>query len=161
MVIDGCGGWGTLNLERGTVGLILGCRGRWILRFKLWILDLKFNGRERFDCGFVGVIGVGGVLVAELLDFHELTRNAAKGVGDADVVVKAGVRVGGLGMSGQQELTKVSGSNLEAGRREVNVVVVGQDVEHGFFANAIGGEAFLVQEPVLITTLVPVGDVAG
>ena len=39
-------------------------------------------------------------------------------------------------------------------------MVVGYDVEHGFFANAVGSQAFLVQEPVLVAALVPVGDVA-
>jgi hypothetical protein len=99
-------------------------------------------------------------LVTELLDLHELVGNAAKGIGDADVAVEAGVRVGGLGMSGQEELAQMSGGDLEAGDRQVNVVVVGQDVEDGFFANAVGSEAFLVQEPVLVATLVPVGNVA-
>ena len=100
-------------------------------------------------------------MVAELLDLHELVGDAAKGVGDADVVVEAGVRVGGLGMSGQEELAEMGGGDLEAGRREVDVVVVGQDVEDGFFANAVGSEAFLVQEPILVAALVPVGDVAS
>jgi hypothetical protein len=113
------------------------------------------------EFGSVEILGVAGILVAELLDFYELAGNAAKGVGDADVVVEAGFRVGGLGMSGQEELAEVSGSDLEADGGKVNVVVVGEDVEDGFFANAVGGEAFLVQEPVLVAALIPIRDVAS
>jgi hypothetical protein len=112
------------------------------------------------ELGIFEVIRAAWVLVTELLDVHKLARNAAKGVGDADAVVEAGVRVGGLGMSGQEELAEMSGSDLEAGGGQVDVVVVGQDVEDRFFANAVGGETFLVQEPVLVAALVPVGDVA-
>ena len=100
-------------------------------------------------------------MVTEFLDFHELVGNAAKGVGDADAVVEAGVRVGGFGVGRQEELAEMSGSDLKAGGGQVNVVVVGQDVEDGFFANAVGSEAFLVQEPILVAALVPVGDVAS
>ena len=86
----------------------------------LCVLNFEFGGREGISfwgtkVGMVGVIGVGRILVAELLDFHELVGNAAKGVGDADVIVEAGVRVGGLGMGGKEELAEVSGSDLEAG----------------------------------------------
>jgi hypothetical protein len=134
----------------------------------LCILNFEFGRGERFSfwvtwvglIGVIGLVGGGRVLVTELLDFHKLARNAAKRVGDADVVVEAGVRVGGLGMSGQEELAEMSGGDLEAGGGQINVVVVGEDVEDGLFANAVGGKAFLVQEPVLVATLVPVGDVA-
>ena len=52
----------------------------------------EFGRRERFSFWFtwVGLVGIlvgAGVLVAELLGLHELAGNAAKGVGDADVVV--------------------------------------------------------------------------
>src|SRR5689334_8847144 len=54
----------------------------------------------------------------------------------------------------------MGGGDLEAGGGQVDVVVVGQDIEHGFFANAVGSKAFLLQEPVVVATLVPVGNVA-
>jgi hypothetical protein len=135
----------------------------------LCILNFEFGRGERFSfwvtwvglIGVIGLVGGGRVLVTELLDFHKLARNAAKRVGDADVVVEAGFRVGGFGMSGQEELAEMSGGDLEAGGGQVDVVVVGQDIEHGFFANAVGSKAFLLQEPVLVTTLVPIGDVAS
>ena len=50
-------------------------------------------------------------------------------------------------MASQEELAEVGGGDLEAGGGEVNIVVVGQDIEDGFFANGVGGEAFLVQKP--------------
>jgi hypothetical protein len=54
----------------------------------------------------------------------------------------------------------MSGGDLEAGGGQVDVVVIGEDVEDGFFADAVCGKAFLVQEPVLVAALVPVGNVA-
>jgi len=63
-------------------------------------------------------------------------------------------------VASKQNLTEVGGGDLEAGGGEVDVVVAGQDVEESFFTNAVGPEAFLVQEPILMAALIPVGDVA-
>jgi len=40
-------------------------------------LNLEFDGQERLNCRGIGLVGIGRILVAEFLNFHELARNAA------------------------------------------------------------------------------------
>ena len=92
---------------------------------------------------------------------EELAGDAAKGIGSADVMLEAGFRVGVFGTAGEQELAEVCGGDLKAHGRQLKSVVVIEDVEDAFFADAVGVKAFLVEEPILIAALVPVGDVAS
>ena len=55
----------------------------------------------------------------------------------------------------------MGGGDLQTHSGEVEGAIAVQGVQDGFFTNAVGIEALLVEEPILVTTLIPVRDVAS
>jgi len=99
------------------------------------------------------------VTFCKFLEFDEDTGDTAKTVGQVEVLAEVGVRSIGMGLGEKEEFGEPGGGELEADLGKSGRVF-SAEVEESVLLEPGSVDALLCIEPVLVTTSIPIGDIA-